>query len=264
MLRTIVVCCLLAVAWSQNNASKSMDWIENYRKEIDEETGKKGWALLGEYCFGYSSNGISGKIDLRMEIFDKTKPKPDGIEILFFDNEPSSWQGFSRLPSTASCKDRKSYAKDRNEVDKYFTAVFEDTPDSYTYVLPSPIEFTETNPRYWYLVAIRCVKEDDEDIIKPIPPLSYDVRFSELQGIYFQGSGPSQCSFDAPETNVAAIVFVVIFILADLVLVFMLYRKWRTTKAGTYAKPAGQEDDDDTGLDLDRTDMLGGTMRSDA
>jgi len=254
------------VVWKPD---QKVNWLPNHKTYGKPEESKEGWIVLGSHCFPYtpSSSKTNGMMNLRLELNGTVDESsiPETYEVMLYDDEPSGWPAFQKLPKDASCTDRKKLAK--NYEKRSYTVTFQKQKDDiWAWNLPTMGMNEKTSPRFWYIILINCNGEKNE--YKPILPLTYDFKVTDLAGFYNKLTGPTICysthTWDGL-TQDGLVAGIVIFVLIDLMLAFFVRRHYKKMKAGRGHATIGQVDDDaENNLNLDDVNMLrSDTTRSD-
>lgn len=249
---------------------QKVDWLPSHKTYKPEET-KEGWIVLGSHCFPYTpaSSATNGMMDLRLELNGAADMSsiPETYEVMLYDDEPSGWPAFQKLPKKASCADRKKLAKNYEKRGSFTVNFKKQSDDTWAWNLLNIKVNEKATPRFWYLVLINC--NVLTNTYKPIAPLTYDFKATILDGYYNKLTGPTICysthTWDGLTQN-GLIVGIVVCVLIDLILAFFVRRHYKRMKAGQGHATIGQIDDDaENNLNLDDVNMLrSDTTRSDA
>lgn len=189
-----------------------------------------GWALIGKYCFGYSSaetgeGSVGGQQQIgNIDLAVRGKTQYENLTVLIFDDEPNSWgmAGKDEIP----CKDKYQYAKDFAKKEAYQVTF---AADGVWTMHQTPL-YEHLLPREWYVVLARCANEKPDDRHFDV---DVDLHWTD-EGVYDNGMGPNQCVDNGvivSGTRVALGVFIGIFALITFVLALYVRAQRKNLKA---------------------------------
>jgi len=70
-----------------------------------------GWYVLDKACFGYAEGPDSHQGELNLRLVPRTSPPPQQMQVLLFDDEPSSFPSVSdKTPCSIRARSAKNYA----------------------------------------------------------------------------------------------------------------------------------------------------------
>jgi hypothetical protein len=241
-----LLCACLALAATTVHANDHTTFVpvpaktEVITKTID---APDGFFLMHQTCIGFG-DGIVARVNLEVTPGDGAAELPDGVQILFFDDEDRSWPISGNLNEACAVRANNPGAtnfRQRNDDPTRYTVNLAGSPpvwDMATSKLTDKIK-----PRVWYFVAANCHNNDKG--------FKMNIKLTVEHADALRGHVCGEPDPSNTKRTIGIVIIVVVVLLLLVCLCCCVYRRRRAQRyqlAGRNERASSGKGSDDMGM----------------